>query len=463
MPLLSGQPASYHFMADFFTSILQKINVSFITTLNLPGCLFCINLILLVYLFSKKIARNSISAALSTILFFFCGGLGFIYWKKGTGFIELTQLNEKGIFFANITPAQLIPQKASLFGTTICLIIFITLWNNLKKTNLKSLFFASLIISLLPLTYIHGFFVSSFFLFFFYIYKIIQLIKLKRFKRAIHLTLGLSIPIIFIALPQIIYFYPSVFSRTKNFSFWHPFWTKPAQENILLFYLKNFGLFPLLLIFGLLKTDRKRLMFYFPAIVLFALANSILFQPTVFENIKIIYFWYLFSCPFVAIFLNKLFKKNLFAFVLGLLLFISMTLSGMYDSFNLLFPKKYKVMVFQQKHFQVADWIKKNTPGDAVFLTAPHHDHPVCSLAGRQIFLGFEGWLYTYGINTNKRKQQLDKVFSGRVDKTVFEKNNINYIYIGEGEKNLKNINLQYFQNNYQQVYNKNEVLIFKL
>ena len=139
-----------------------------------------------------------------------------------------------------------------------------------------------------------------------------------------------------------------------------------------------------------------------------------------------------------------------------------MVFSGLLDAAILFNPYKYKVRVFEKKHFQIADWIIKNVEPQAVFLTAPQHDHLVNSLAGKPIFLGFEGWLYTYGINTSKRKSELLKIYQGIDSKNLLKKNKIDYIFIGPGEKNLPQINESYFHQNFRLIYNHHNVLIFK-
>ncbi|HUV46980.1 MAG TPA: hypothetical protein VMW29_02490 [Candidatus Bathyarchaeia archaeon] len=465
LPLLSQHLAAYHFMADFFSAILLKLNVDLLTVLNFPGFIFSVSLVLLVFLLAKEITKNNLASVLSVFLFFFGGGLGFIYWRKTSGFIEYTQLHEKNIYFANIIPSILIPQKASLFGLVISLIVFIILQKNLDRLNFKSIFFASSLVALMPLTYIHGFFASLVFLSFFYLYFFLKTLKNTGWQgwQILKLTLAFLLPILFLAIPQLIYFYPQVLKRAAGLSFWHFWWCKPPEENPFIFYFKNFGVFLLLLPISLIKAKKKQVLFYLPALFLFALSNIMLFQPGEFENFKMIYYWYLASCFFVARLIADLLKRNFMTAFLGVVLLILTTLSGFLDTMNLLDYQKYKVRVFEKKHFQIADWINKNLEPKAVFLTAPQHDHPVSSLAGRPIFLGFEGWLANYGIETSQRKGELKKIYQGIQAKELLKKNKIDYVFIGPGERNLSYINETYFRQNFKLVYSNYGVLIFKV
>ena len=265
LPLLSNYPASYHFMADFFSAILLKLNANLITILILPGCLLSINLIFLVFLLAKKITKNNLASILAVLLFFFCGGMGFVYWQKTSSFIEYTQLNDLGIYFANIIPALLIPQKASLFGLVISIIIFIILWNNLERINYRSIFFASLLTSFLPLTYIHGFFVSMLFLFFTYLYLAFKTRRKNslRYQQFLKLTLYFWLPIILFALIQLVYFYPSVAKRASAFLFGIFGGLKGQMKTCLSFILKTLAYSFLFFYSAYLKLIKNSFFFIF--------------------------------------------------------------------------------------------------------------------------------------------------------------------------------------------------------
>src|SRR5262249_15837685 len=56
------------------------------------------------------------------------------------------------------------------------------------------------------------------------------------------------------------------------------------------------------------------------------------------------------------------------------------------------------------------------TPPDARFLIVDHHNHPVPIVAGRQVVLGYRGWLWTYGWDTAPVLANVKSIYGGGWD-----------------------------------------------
>jgi hypothetical protein len=82
-----------------------------------------------------------------------------------------------------------------------------------------------------------------------------------------------------------------------------------------------------------------------------------------------------------------------------------------------------------------------STP-QALILAAPEHNHPISLLSGRRIFLGYEGWLWTYGINAAQRKQELIEMYAA-TDRglSLLHERNIRYISLGPQERSVLHAN----------------------
>ena len=98
--------------------------------------------------------------------------------------------------------------------------------------------------------------------------------------------------------------------RASDFFGWHTGWDH-GEENVLRFWFKNTGLFIPLLVAALLWRERVRgetvplvprplLLFYLPFTLCFVVPNLIKLAPWVWDNIKVIYYWFLASVPLVA-------------------------------------------------------------------------------------------------------------------------------------------------------------------
>jgi uncharacterized membrane protein YcaP (DUF421 family) len=117
----------------------------------------------------------------------------------------------------------------------------------------------------------------------------------------------LVLPAFLLSFPQLIYWtFPQSVSGgylrlmpgwTSKTDFWPWFW------------IKNTGLFFILLLLALFSPKNRLKAFYLPAIVLFILAELVIFQPWDWDNIKILFVWYMFSVIFVASYLEQIIQK----------------------------------------------------------------------------------------------------------------------------------------------------------
>ncbi|MGB9693650.1 MAG: hypothetical protein ACPLYF_02285, partial [Fervidobacterium sp.] len=109
------------------------------------------------------------------------------------------------------------------------------------------------------------------------------------------------------------------------------------------------------------------------------------------------------------------------------------------------------------------------------FLTGTYYLQPVVTLAGRQIVLGYEGWLWSHGIDWNhvqEVKKDVIEMFKGNY--TLIKKYGVNFIAITKYERtfaieNNFGINTQFFKESghfekvYDQVLNGDSYTIFKV
>ncbi|MEM2276813.1 MAG: hypothetical protein QXU43_07030, partial [Thermoproteota archaeon] len=106
---------------------------------------------------------------------------------------------------------------------------------------------------------------------------------------------------------------------------------------------------------------------------------------------------------------------------------------------------------------------------ESIFLTSTEFNHPVVTLAGRQIVLGYEGWLWSHGIDENqiqKVKQDVVKMFNGSY--ALIKKYDVDFISV-TGYENQFTINIEffnesgYFRKVYDEVFDEKRYIIFKV
>ncbi|MEM2821644.1 MAG: hypothetical protein QXM98_05245, partial [Thermoproteota archaeon] len=96
------------------------------------------------------------------------------------------------------------------------------------------------------------------------------------------------------------------------------------------------------------------------------------------------------------------------------------------------------IKVFQENYLMwprsdivFAEWVRENTPQESVFLTSTHFLNPIVTLSGKQVILGYEGWLWSHGLDwalIQKVRKDVIEMFRGNY--TIIKKYNVSYIVI---------------------------------
>jgi len=190
----------------------------------------------------------------------------------------------------------------------------------------------------------------------------------------------------------------------------------------ILSWVVNLGLFLPITIYAISnkKWGRNRWLIAVPVIVLFVLGNIIQFQPYLWDNYKLFLFaWFLILPFFVAQLFawitmaeNKVTKIMIALVVIGI--FITMVLTTISETatyFN--FRNNYPL--FTPTDRLIAKKLNDVLPREAVVLagTNNYHKGPV-TLTGRDLVLGYGGWIWTRGMDLAGREAQINKVLQSR-------------------------------------------------
>src|SRR5579871_329018 len=81
-PIFAGQPIHYHFVFYQFVGLLEKMGVRIDYALNVPSMLGFFGLLIMIYIFAKKLFRSRAVATLSVLFFLFNGTLSFLEFFK---------------------------------------------------------------------------------------------------------------------------------------------------------------------------------------------------------------------------------------------------------------------------------------------------------------------------------------------------------------------------------------------
>jgi hypothetical protein len=115
---------------------------------------------------------------------------------------------------------------------------------------------------------------------------------------------------------------------------------------------------------------------------------------------------------------------------------------------------------------QLADWVRQNTPADAIFAVADEHNSPVPTLSGRRVMSGYPGWLWTYGLGDYAQKGADEAAILRGLANTpeLVAKYHVSYVLIGPQELAAsRGANLDYWSQHGKLVYSNGEYSIFRV
>lgn len=415
---------------------------------TLLTALYAMVLVLLgVYFFFEGWLKRKDKAICATLLFFIGGGFGFWYFfdvtkqnpenltRLLTGFYETpTNLVGNGMRWVNPIADMLIPQRATLFGWSLLFPALYLLYRGAMERDRRVFLPLGLLAASMPLVHTHSFLALGIVSGYCFMRSLIK----REDKRQImgYLTyLGL---VLLLAGPQLLIF---TFPQSTGALKLHWNWANEL-DNYVWFYLKNFGLFALLLPVAFLDAKREDKAFYGGALLIWVIVECIQFQPNPYDNNKLLFISFAFTCALVANWLVDLYQKMLDLSVIRrssvhvlsaiccILLFCSgvMTLMREYVS-------EYELIDADQN--AAAEYIKANAAPDATFLTNNNHNNAVAALTGRNIVCGSGTFLYFHGVDYSAREQALPLMFEQpeRYFQTLSKRFDVDYVYLGAYER----------------------------
>ena len=502
-PTFAGVHFTYPFMADLIAAMFVQAGASLQGAILLENLILVFALVGILAEFSFQLTRNHIAAFLSTALILLNGGLG---WAMLFG--DMRQ-NEHGLIgnilhlphdysiisdttwrWGNSVTSLLVTQRSMLMGMPLTIIVLIELWKftrdrkaavvqrptqDARKAGRKKkgaasrntgtnptvprqynrMIGAGVIAGLVPLVHVHSFIVAM------TVAGCLCLIFRSWWEWAVFFA-----AVLVIALPQVGWLYaaaPTHFSGFFGFQFG---WDR-GDENVFWFWLKNTGAFIPLLILALAWRGKDRLvskhllLYYVPFALCFIAPNLFKFAPWTWDNIKILFYWYIASCPLVALLLLRFWRWNSFARIGAVALLVSMTLAGSMDIFRIASGSS-EFLELDKYQIQMADMIEETTPEHALILHAAIHNNPLV-LTGRRSLLGYPGHVWSHGIDLGHREQDIKQIYAGGpAAAQLIAQYGIDYAMVGSEEREAMHVNDDFFRQ-FPQVGGAGGIRLYKL
>jgi hypothetical protein len=242
-----------------------------------------------------------------------------------------------------------------------------------------------------------------------------------------------------LGLPQLYWVMHGSAVRAQTFFGWHFGWDK-GGSNALWFWMKNTGLFIPLLIAAMAcrreegQRSRHLLLFYLPFTLCFVVPNTLKLAPWVWDNMKILFYWYVASVPLVAWLLSRLWQRGGRWRAAGVASMVALTLAGGLDVWRVV-TKTTQYREFDPDGMALAQQILRSTPPRAVILHAPTFNSPVF-LTGRASLLGYTGWAWSRGLEYAPREADIRRIYAGAPDApALLGRYHVEYVLLGPQER----------------------------
>lgn len=464
-PLFAGPPIKYHFLFYATAGFLEKTGIRIDYALNIPSIIGFTLLLLMIYLFAKKIFHSSAVGILGILFFLFNGSLSFFrFFEKhplsvnsfheilnNTDFPSFGPYDHTSIVSAFWNLNIYTNQRHLAVSFALSLFILYLFLNFEHLSNKKRALFKSMLIGIaLGLSFLLNmavFLMTIVVLFGFFLF-------LK--KERIYILTSLVFTFL-VSFPLYKYFtsVPSTFDITFHIGY--------LVENLniqsfLNYWIQNLGLHLFLIPLALIVASRFQRKIFFSFLTLFIVGNIIQFSPEIAANHKFFNYFIVVGAMFSAYFLSYLWnKRKVFKPVVMILIFF-LTFSGIIDFFPIANDSK---IALADKNDPDVQWIINNTPSDSVFLNTDYFMDKA-SVAGRKIFLGWPYFAWSQGYDTDSR-DSLRKIMLNSDNYSQFCKNanehDLDFAEINETEIT----NFSFFESNFDKVYSNNNYYLFNL
>ena len=471
MPIDPGNHLGYPFMMDFLAAILTLGGAGLTTSLELTSGLLGMAFPAVMYLVARRFIRDRLAAVLAVAVFLLSGGIGFWYLigDLRQGGLQLLQtlpreytlerphLNDQWL---NPVLAYLVPQRSTLFGFSLALIIPAILYLAARGSSWRPFIFCGLIAGVMPWFHVHAFG---------------TVVALGGIWFLIHRRrqwLGFLLPAIAIGVPSVLWLLPP--SHDLRFQFGWMAGMDGHHDNVLWFWFVNLGLFiPTLVVAQFWPrpaTDQPEgpdfRVHFAPMWLWFLVPNFVLLAMWEWDNTKFFVFWCLFGSILVGGFLAHLFRRGWAPALLAAVLLVTLTLAGGADLLRATNTQINSYQFTDAAGLRAATWVRGNTDPRAVILDASEHNEPVTVFAGRPVVVGFVGWLWSYGLTDWYPKQQdaLAMLRGEPQTPALVSRYRVAYVVIGPLEiQPAYGANLYYWETHATQVYSDGEYSIFKI
>jgi uncharacterized membrane protein (UPF0136 family) len=464
-PTFAGTGFAYPYLSDFLTAMFVVAGASLKEAFLVGNVTLGFALVGVLYQFTRTLTADRLAGFIAPVLVLFSGGLGWLQLiqdaREGGGGVvgllgalthDYTISPEGPLRWGNAITTLLVTQRSLLMGLPIALLVFIMLWKLIHadvarpvpSAAMKLPLAAGILTGTLPLVHAHSFIVvmgTAFLLGVFF-----RQWRGGRWRPwLIYVIAALAL-----ALPQIWWSTHDSVANAGTFFGFEIGWDH-GQENVIWFWFINTGLFIPLAVAAaawLLRDrvqPRSLLLFTATFLAWFIVPNVVKLAPWVWDNIKVLFYWYVGFVPIVALLLSRLLRGRRALQAAGLSALIAMTLAGGLDVWRAVSGQTV-YGEFDRDAIALAARIREVTPPRARMLSAPIWNATVF-LTGRQPLLGYTGHVFSRGLPYAEREGDIARIYAGdAAADQLLTQYGIDYIVVSPIERSHLTVNDAYFE-----------------
>ena len=517
-PFYPGAQLSYPFLTDSLSSTFYLLGSSLQAATILPAVLMMTLCYMGVLVLARDMTCGKKTALLAAALFFFNGGLGFLYdfdlaggvWEADPNAPLLTRIGQtvsgwfataaervryilggyyktptnqpdpNNLRWSNVICDLMVPQRTLLGGWCTVIPCFY-LFNSAFRPRLRDpenkgrdLVLLGIWAGALPLIHTHSFLALVLASFGAMCYDLIhgdpKALPERRTRGQILLPyLAYAVIAGILALPQLICFTFAQAFQEGSHSFLTPQFNwvnNPSGQGMrdlyLWFYIKNIGLPFIALIAAVFEKNPRNRRIFAMALPIILAAEFIRFQPNEYDNNKLFYLAWLLCCMAVSDWCGRLWERlrdfggrRALAVFAAVATFLSAGLTIWRECVS-------DYVAYSADAVEAGEYVKENTPQDAVFLSGTQHLNPVLSIAGRSIVCGPDLWLYWHGFDTRERQDEIRAFYEfPEENAAVLSQYGAEYVYVSSYERSsyevdsrgLEKIGVKVFENEEASIY----------
>lgn len=458
--LFPGEPIHYHFLFFLIVGLLEKIGIRIDYALNIPSVLGFVSLLLVIYLFAKKLFKSKAVGILSVVFFLFNGSLSFLEFLK-THPLSVNTLND-------IVLNKTFPSFGPYDGKIVSAFWNLNIYTN--QRHLATSFFVSLLIVFILLMPINGkiklnykismllgILLGLFFFFHLAVFMMTGIVILafgvlfKKIRISAIITLTIAG---LISIPQYLYLQsgdPGAFKPA--FSIGYLVQNNLSIQSFFEYWFLNLGFHSVLIPVGFLLAPKNIRKIFIAFFSIFIIGNTIQFSPEIAGNHKFFNYFMIFGVMLSSFALLKLWNYKTFLKPFVIILIFFSTISGLIDFFPIY--NDHKISLADYPINNDVRWIIENTPRNSVFLNSQYLYDPA-SLAGRKIFLGWPYFPWSAGYDTQTRDDLRKKLLNSNTLSFFCKEadlNNISYIELNKRENYDFPINYNFLEASLEKVY----------